>query len=66
MKENNNEQYDELTASCPLCKEKGQVTKQFESWELYEHLKSKEHTKSSLASFFAYDEVFEGHLREYD
>ena len=37
--------------------DEGIVTKKFESWELFEHLESKKHTKSNLASFFAYEAV---------
>lgn len=52
-------QYPEPTATCPICREDRRiVTKKFESWELFEHLESKAHTKTNLASFFAYEAVF--------
>lgn len=48
----------ESTVTCPICLEdEGIVTKKFESWELFEHLESNKHTKSNLASFFAYEAV---------
>jgi hypothetical protein len=64
-KDNANRDSHEPTATCPICREdRGIVTKKYESWELFEHLESKEHTKSNLASFFAYEAVFQGFWEE--
>ena len=49
---------DEPMAECPLCLDQGITTKKYESWELFEHLKGKKHTKTNLASYFAHAAVF--------
>jgi hypothetical protein len=50
----------EPKATCPLCKDMRLDSKEYESWELFEHLKSNKHSKSNLASFFAYEAVSQG------
>lgn len=64
LKQDADNDCDEPTATCFLCREKGIVTKKYESWQLYEHLNSKEHPKSSLASFVAYEAVYQGFWKE--
>ena len=54
----------EPTAICPVCGDMGMDSKEYESWELFEHLKSNKHSKSNLASFFAYEAVFQGFWTE--
>ena len=64
QRNNSSADFEEPTASCPICLEdRGIVTKKYQSWELFEHLQSKEHTKTNLASFFAYEAVHHGFWR---
>ena len=50
IKEESNSSDPEPKAACPLCVDMGIDSDEYESWELFEHMKSNRHSKSATAS----------------